>query len=151
MTPEIEFVDTEEKYINDMNYMITAYLNPLEKWIEELKISFEHDTQNTKTVLYGVIKRDEINVINTLFSNIKQLVLCNEVILQQLQAALGIFISCPTWTKLMYSGDRLKLCRNFSRVAPTLKFYSDYTKNYKSALALLERLRGDIRCCTYFF
>ena len=129
MTPEVELLDTEEKYVNSLKYIIASYLEPMEKWIEELKVNFDQNFSERST-LKTVIKSEKINIITVIFSNMRQILTCNEVIYGELKAAMG---------------DRAEIVKNFSRVAPSLKFYADYIRNCENARTLLKRLEQDHR------
>lgn len=129
-SPETELLDTEEKYVNNLKFIIESFLEPLEKWIEELKQLYDSQENKEKGILYNIIKKEKIDIISVIFSNIRQLLSCNEYILHQLQAG---------------SSNRSTIVSNFSKVAPTLKFYGDYIRNVENSRELLKRLEGDPR------
>ena len=129
MTPEIELLDTEESYVRQLKFIISSFLEPMEKWVEELKITFDQNFSDRST-LKTVIKSERVNIITVIFSNIRQILTCNEVILGELKAA---------------NGDRAEIVRKFSRVAPSLIFYADYIRNTDAARNLLKRLENDAR------
>lgn len=104
-------------------------MEPMEKWVEELKVTFDQNFSDRST-LKSIIKSERINIITVIFSNMRQILTCNEVILGDLKTAMG---------------DRAEIVKKFSVVAPSLKFYSDYICNCEAARLLLKRLENDLR------
>jgi hypothetical protein len=140
MNPETELLETEEKYVNSLKFIIKAFLIPLEKYISELKILYENpnlDSREKQSVLYVMIKKEKLDLISIIFSNIQQLLECNLVILSILQEHTFPVI------------HRQNIIQNFSKVLPTLKFYGDYIKNYETSREVLKRLEGDIRFISF--
>lgn len=141
MNPEIELLETEEKYVNSLKFIIKAFLTPLEKYISELKILYENpnqlDSREKQSILYLMIKKERLDLISIIFSNIQQLLECNLIILNILHEHTIPVI------------NRSLIIQNFSKVLPTLKFYGDYIKNYETSREVLKRLEGDIRFVSF--
>lgn len=181
MNPEIELLDTEEKYVNSLKFIIKSYVIPLEKYINELKLLYETNSNqiNDKNgILYTIIKKEKLDIILIIFSNIRQLLDCNLIILKILQqnilyeidSNLNLFQfnslnstpnsipnSPPNTNSIQHSThnspqintNRHNLIIQFSKVLPTLKFYGDYIRNYENSRELLKRLDGDIRWSSF--
>ena len=97
-----ELVVTEGTYVEDMKLMLSAYVRPA----RILCLSNED-------------KR-------TIFSNIENLLMCNQALLERLGA----------------DGDPVDvLATGFLAVAPFFKMYSEYCKNYQAALATVQHCR----------
>jgi hypothetical protein len=133
MNPETELLETEEKYVNSLRFIIHSYLEPLEKFLEELKISYDLPENRDKGVLFTILKRERVDIVAVIFSNINQLLHTNEVILETLQQSQHDHASPHD------------IVQNFRKVVPTLKFYSDYIKNSEASRELLKRLEPDLR------
>jgi hypothetical protein len=133
MNPETELLETEEKYVNSLRFIISSYLEPLERYLEELKALFDQPDNRDRGILFTILKKEKVDIVSVIFSNIKQLLHTNEMILQILQQS---------------QFDRAsphEIVQNFRKVVPTLKFYSDYIKNSEASRELLKRLEPDLR------
>lgn len=130
MNPEIELLDTEEKYVNSLKYIIKSFVEPLEQWIKEIKIIYNSSECRERSVLFNIIKKENKDIILIIFSNIRQLLSCNEYILKELKES---------------NLNRNIIITKFSKVLPTLKFYGDYIRNVENSREMLKRLEFDPR------
>jgi hypothetical protein len=135
MTPERELVETEESYVQTLHYLVHSVLTPLQNWLVEITPSLEQDTnRRDKNSLFNIIKKENIDIPTVIFGNIKQILEINTFILEKLREA---------------NGERIALVKHFQLVAPSLKFYTDYIKNFENSRQLLKRLSHDVRFSTF--
>lgn len=95
------------------------------------------DQRERNSVLYTLIKKEKVDIVAVIFSNIRQLLDCNLVILEILQEN-----SIPVI-------NRKEIIINFNKVLPMLKFYGDYIRNVENSRQLLKRLEADIRFTSF--
>mmetsp|Transcript_13399 Transcript_13399/g.20147 ORF Transcript_13399/g.20147 Transcript_13399/m.20147 type:complete len:898 (-) Transcript_13399:183-2876(-) len=134
MTPELELFETEDSYVKSLKYIISVYLEPLEVWIQQMDKEFDRGIGRDRGQLYIAMKKDNINITNVLFSNIRQLLGVNEFILSEIKAA---------------GSSRIDIVKRFCRVAPSLIMYNDYIRNCDNARELLTRLKNDNRFANF--
>ena len=135
MTPEKELLETEKSFVETANYLVNNVMQPLESWLTEIGFTLDQDpNRKDKNSIYNIIKKENIEVISVLFSNIKQILDINKFILEKLEEA---------------DGNRLEIVKQFKKVAPSLKLYADYIRNFENARALLKRLMQDVRFATF--
>jgi hypothetical protein len=135
MTPEIELLETEESFVETLRFIVNNVQQPLESWLTEVAFTLDQDpNRKEKNSMYNIIKKENIEVIPVLFSNIKQILDINTFILEKLQEA---------------NGERIEIIKQFKKVAPSLKFYADYIRNFETARMLLKRLLQDVRFATF--
>ena len=135
MTPLRELLETEESFVETLRFIVNNVLQPLETWLSEVTLTLDQDpNRKEKNSMYSIIKKENVDIIPVLFSNIRQILDINAFILEKLQEA---------------NGERIEIVKQFKQVAPSLKFYADYIRNFETARALLKRLLHDVRFATF--
>lgn len=131
LDPETELIKTEESYVNDIRTLVETFVIPMEKWL----LSFDFTKPNKQSSDYCMETlsfEGNFHIIDALFSNIKVILQCNQLLLDSLHTAEK-------------SGIEGAVITSFVKHAPYLKLYSQYTKNCQRATDLLTALRADSR------
>ena len=141
---EKELIESEETYVKQLNVLISSFLDPLEKYITNIKDQWKqvNYTQSNvvRLLLERVILDEDIDIIATLFANIKAICSCNSILLASMKAAT-----------LQSSSDRNAMSSHpavavLLKHLPFIKIYASYAANFEKSNALLTRLeKGDAR------
>ena len=131
--PEMELVSTESSYVENLRILIDTFMNPLELWIQNLS---KHQDPRSRAghpdFCLETIVAEEDNIIDAVFSNIKQIYDFNQSFYSDIKL-------------LADSGNIKKIASSFERHAPFFRVYSQYITNFDRANMLLTRLMNDIR------
>lgn len=130
--PEKELILSEETYVSELKILVDTFVTPLDTWLS--RFQFERGKQYQEGYcLEVIIFQEKVDIVNALFSNIRVILDCNNLLLDSLH---------ESDKKGSVSGEVIAA---FHRHAPYLKLYSQYTRNYNKALSLLSRLMSDSR------
>jgi hypothetical protein len=132
LDPETELIVTEESYVNDLRVLVETFVIPLEAWLSRFDFTKPTRQNHPDYCLESLVCDQKINIIDTLFANIKVILQCNQLLLDSLHTADQANIEGA-------------VIASFVKHAPYLKLYSQYTKNCQRATELLTQLRADIR------
>eukprot|EP01041_Mallomonas_annulata_P014917 gene14917-31672_t len=128
--PELELLETEETYVENIASLIDTFVDPLSKWLQSIK---HNNSSRTMGILEIVM--DKKNIVDNLFSNIKQIFEFNKIFLYDLRSAA---ISTD-------DNSKKSILDTFQKQAPFLRMYIEYISNFENANKLLSELMLDSR------
>jgi hypothetical protein len=136
---EEEILINERDYVESLQFIHNSYMQPLERWFQDLKISLTSSNPTTGGAHSPPAPSDSIlntyllqnmNLIDGIFKNITSILELHVILLQALEAA-GM--------------DRTKILNALLKYCPHLLIYLEYIQNSSHSLFLLQNLRTDIR------
>jgi hypothetical protein len=132
LDPERELILSEETYVSELRVLVDTFVTPLDTWLSRLQLTRSKQYPDDYC-LELVTLHESVDIVNVLFSNIRVILECNSLLLDSLH---------ESDRKSSSTGGVIAA---FHRHAPYLKLYSQYTRNYTKAMALLSRLMNDSR------
>lgn len=136
---ENELIQSEQIYVNELNVLISTYVEPLEKYLATVTDRKEHiqsSQQSSFFLMEKVIFQEGIDIISVLFANVRSILSCNTILLSAMRAAAASLDSTE-----MYPAVDVLL-----KHMPFIKMYTNYASNFERSNALLTRLEtGDVR------
>lgn len=142
-SPEEELIKTELDYITSLEYIINSYYIPLEKWFNILLNQFNDNKNNNNSnnnnntnnnnddnILFDILINKNINIVDKLFKNIKQLLELHKFLYNEL---------------LHIKDNKIEIVKVFNKYAQSLIFYNDYIINSENSRKLLTKLKQDQR------
>lgn len=142
---EKELLDSEAIYVNELKVLLSSFVDPLEKYLSNIKGQWERSKALqlplAQTLLERVMFDEKVDVIDTLFGNIKSIYDCNSILLSSMQAAIA-----QSNTNTITSSSSFPAVAVLLKHMPFMKIYSIYAANFEKSNALLTRLeKGDMR------
>ena len=130
--PELELVETEVTYVENLRILIETFMNPLEIWVQNVLKRADTKKMSPEFCLEIILSEEE-NITESLFSNIKQILEFNQFFLNEIKSCID------------GDGGTKKIALCFERHAPFFRMYSQYITNFDRADKLLTRLSLDPR------
>jgi hypothetical protein len=147
---EMELLQTEITYIENLTILIEIFLDPLQNWIEkgtgtgkyknsnQISRQFTPENTNPDYCIERLFYNENIDIISVIFSNIKLILEYNKVFKIDIENAI-------------HEGGKRKIADVFIKHAAFFKMYTSYISNCDKANKLLSDLmKNDTRYVNYY-